>query len=47
MPPVGSLHRQHHFAVTGQFEPSWAVTFIQDIHPPDFDAIRADSDPGV
>ena len=44
MPPVGSLRRQHHFAVTGQFQPPGAVAIIQDVNPPDFDTIRADGD---
>ena len=47
MPPVGSLRRQHHFAVTGQFQPPGAVAVVQDVHPPDFDTIRADGDSGA
>ncbi len=47
MPLVNSLHRQYHFAVTGQFQPPGAITIIQNIHPPDFDAVRADGDPGT
>jgi hypothetical protein len=46
MAPVGSLRRQHHFAVTGHFQPPGAIAFVQDVHPPDFDAIRAYRDPG-
>ena len=39
---VNCLRRQHDFAVTGQFQFSGLVAVVQDIDPPDLDAIRAD-----
>ena len=44
MPPIGSLRRQHHFAITGQFQLAGLMTVVQDIHAPNLNPIRADGD---
>jgi hypothetical protein len=44
MPPVGSLSRQHHFTVTGQFQLAGLVAVVQNIHAPNLNPIRADGD---
>jgi len=44
---VDRLCRQYHFAITGQFQVPGAVAFVQNVYPPDFNAIRTDGDAGA
>ena len=47
MPAIGGLLCQHNFGIAGQLEVPRAVAFIEQVHPPDFNSIRADGNPGA